>query len=661
MKGFSIKTFSLSVVAILYIVMTGLFVNFYFKSKENVSTLLRDDIQTKILSLRHFLKTNMEVENPYAVTAYLDNAVATNILIKDVHIVSQKHKIIYTTDRKEVEYHRNISCLPVIEIERADIFKQRCYTFQIRLFKKFTPHYFTVHVYTDLEYIDSLFYNHVKNAMIFFVLFSALFLFTFYSVMRRFIILPLEKLREFAISSTNPPGSFLISELEWIRLALIKTFKRLKKEQEKLYKLSTQDPLSGLFNRKSLIEKLDWLVSKNSRFNEKFALVFIDLDDFKNINDTLGHEYGDELLKEVAKQLVGAVRDNDIVSRFGGDEFVIVLPEIEEEVSIVNVLERITAIFKKPLRIKESNIVVTMSMGVAVFPKDGKDTNTLLKHADIAMYLAKADGKNRYHFFTESLNKYVEEKVKMQKLMQKALENGWFELYYQPKVDLATNKIVACEALVRLNDPERGVLSPDSFIPVAEQNGFIIVLGEWILQEACKQIRLWSPTALKDVKVSVNVSGTQFEDENLLLHIEKCLNDIDPKMLDIELTESVLIKDIEIKIAKLDAIKRLGVSLSLDDFGTGYSSLSYLKKIPYDTIKVDKGFIDSIDDEQDAAFVEMIVKIAKQLRLEIVAEGVESERQLQLVKELGCDMYQGYYCSKPLRAKDFEALFHANL
>ncbi len=660
-KTVSIKTFILTAVVVLFVVEATLFVNFYESSKHNIASLLKENIQTKVLTLRHFLERNMQIDNANAITAYLDNAVITNRFIKDIHIVTSDHRMIYATDRQKVEKHPGIKCVNIVDISRADVFTQRCYSFPLRLFKGLKPYYYHVYIYTDTKYFDSLLNEQIRHYLIYFLIFGVLFISVLWLVFRYLVITPLEKLRQYAYYSTKPPKQFLISEIESIRYSLMVTFKRLKKEQEELYKLSTQDSLSGLYNRLTLLDKVNWLIAQSQREKKHFALVFIDLDDFKNINDTRGHDFGDKVLQKVSKMLQESVRENDIVARFGGDEFVVVLTDIEDDSTIINVLERIREMFRKPIEIEGASYTITASMGVAVYSKDGEDISTLLKNADIAMYTSKDAGKNRYHFFTESLNKLIEDKVRISKIMREGLQNGYFELYYQPKVDIQTNRIVGCEALIRLHDPEGGIIPPDKFIPIAESNGFIIPLGEWIIEESTRQIQKWQQSELKNIKVSINISGVQFHDANLYGILQKNIAKIKPDSLDIELTESVLMEDFEEKVELIERIKKLGVSFSLDDFGTGYSSLSYLKKIPFDTVKIDKSFIDDLQEPKEGKFVQLIIDIAKILGLEVVAEGVETQEQLELLAQMKCDIYQGYLCSKPLPAKEFEELLASNI
>jgi diguanylate cyclase (GGDEF)-like protein len=637
-----------------------IFYKFFDDSKEITESLLEENIQVNLLNIKYFLDKNLKQDNINQLKAYLDNIVHSNIIIDDIHIVDNKNRLLYATDRDTALEHSGVKCRSISEIVDSNIFQEQCYTFSIKLFNGLKPYYYRSIVYLDKKYLDSLLKDKIIKYTALFAIYFILFILFLWFIVRKLIITPLEELRQFAYYSQKAPMQFLIQELESIRYSLDLTFKRLKKEQEELFNLSTKDPLSGLYNRLSLVEKINWLISRSQRSDLRFAVLFLDLDNFKNINDSRGHEFGDKILQYISKILLSSVRDNDIVSRIGGDEFVIVLPDITDNESILEVIQRIQDALSRPAVFDNYKYHITCSIGITIYPKDGQDVTELLKNADIAMYKSKELGKNNFHFFTESLNDEIQEKMKIQRLMINALEEGNFKLFYQPKVDIASNKIVGCEALIRLIDPIHGLIPPDKFIYIAEENNFIIPLGNWIIEEAAKQLKLWEDTPLKDIKLSINVSGVQFKNKNLLKVIESAIENIDPNKFEIELTESVLMSDFDEKLKVIHQFKKLGLSLSLDDFGTGYSSLSYLKQIPFDTLKIDKSFIDDLGSAKDQSFVNMIVTIADELKLTVVAEGVEHKEQLAYLKEMKCEQYQGYYCSKPLPVQEFQKLFTAH-
>ena len=637
-------------------IIFSLFYDFYLKEKQITQRLIQRNIQSAALNLNSFLRKNFDPEHIGTIVSQLDSRIISNKALASIEIIDEKNNIVYNS-LHYVKSHSNTAklCIPITNIMRSELNKTVCYEFNIKYYKGLHSRIYRVILGIDLDYVHTMQTKEATQILSIALLFTLSFFVIVYYLFNHYIIQPLESLRTYAYYSEYSPQEFLIKEFESIRYSLEMTFKRLKTEQENLYNLSTKDPLTQLYNRNDLRSQIKRIIASTKRSKKKFAIVFLDLDNFKNINDSIGHHFGDIVLKKVANSLRSAIRENDVPARIGGDEFLIVLPDVDNEHSVTEVLKRIKQHISTPIQIKNERYKITVSMGVALYPKDGKDFNTLLKNADIAMYNAKALGKNNYQFFTDALNKSVQEKIKMQSLLSSALENNYFELFYQPKVDISTNKIVACEALIRLVHPQEGIIPPDRFIPVAEENGMIIAIGEWIIQEACAQITQWQDTPLKGIKLSINVSGRQLEEKNFLEILKQHLHCIESSKLDIELTESVLIKDFDAKIELLNKMKKLGITLSLDDFGTGYSSLSYLRDIPFDTLKIDKSFIDKM--QENKAFINMIIGIADDLNLEVVAEGVETQQQLTYLEEMQCEMYQGYLCSKPLPAHQFEERF----
>ena len=662
MSSLSIKSFVIIVILFLVCSESLIFYSFFQDSKRSINEILTNSLQSDVLNLKHYMQKNLKQKDINEIVSHMDNLIVINPVIRDIHILDNNKNIVYNPDIRMPQgtVHATGECIPISKIVETDLFAQNCYSFSIKTYKGLSPQYYYANIYIDSKYIDNLVMQQMKKTLLLFAIATFLFSIILWLLFKHYVILPLKGLRQYAYYSENPPKNFFIKEIESIRYSLSMTFKRLKKEQEELYNLSTKDPLSGLYNRLSLIEKLNWLISKGQRDKDEFAILFLDLDNFKNVNDSKGHEFGDKILLHISKTLLKATRKNDIVSRLGGDEFVVVLSEFKDENKIVEIAQRLKENLSKPFKLDDEEFTITASMGIAIYPKDGEDVKTLLKNADIAMYKSKELGKNNYQFFTDDINKAVQERISMQKTIRNALQNNHFKLFYQPKVDIKTNKIVACEALVRLIDPIEGIIPPYKFISIAEENMSIIPLGEWIIKEAVSQIKKWEQTPLKDIKVSINLSGVQFKDQELLQKIEILTKDIDRSKFDIELTESVLIEEFQERLNVIKNIKKLGISLSLDDFGTGYSSLSYLKDIPFDTLKIDKAFIDNIYTKDDLTFINMIIGIADDLELNVVAEGVETKEQLKLLKEINCEQYQGYLCSKPVPPKEFEELFSKN-
>ncbi|MCV6587849.1 MAG: EAL domain-containing protein [Marinobacterium sp.] len=429
--------------------------------------------------------------------------------------------------------------------------------------------------------------------------------------------------------------------------------------EERIRHLAHHDPLTGLPNRNMLEERLASTLQQAERNNVPIAVLFIDLDRFKTINDSLGHQEGDQLLRHAASRFRQCVRSTDIVSRLGGDEFVIILTCLRDINDIEPVVEKIRQRFRQEMQLGLQELIVTLSIGISVFPRDGTEPRSLLKHADAAMYHAKANGRNRYQFFDPQMNAAVSEKISLEHALHQAIRDQQFELYYQPQVQLATDQIVGVEALIRWQHPERGIISPLDFIPLAEETGQILEIGHWVMQEACRTARRWQQQGLPPVRVSVNLSTLQIQDDDFLLKVASVLQEtgLEPQWLELEITESSIMRNVDSTVDKLGELSKLGIQLSIDDFGTGYSSLSYLKRFPLDKLKIDRSFVCDIDTDQDDAMIcNTIISMAKSLNLSVVAEGAETEAHLTCLRAYGCDIYQGYYFSRPLPTPALEQL-----
>lgn len=656
---FSIRSFTI-IVIVLSLAFNGfIFYKLTTTLKENLHQLIQSNLQKDVLNIKHFLGKEINPEVIAQKTAHLDNFVVSNEVLLDIHLLDENNQAIYTWERDTDMHHQQSTCSNIANISQTNLLQQECYYTILHSYdtnKKL--HLYKLYIYTNSSYIDSILQKPVWFYTLFFIFFTLFFTFMLWMSIKYILIVPFYKLLQYAENGERIPPRFKLFELETLRTSLKTTFKRLQHEQTELYKLSIKDPLSGLYNRASLMAKLQWLIAQSKRNNEKFAIIFFDLDNFKFINDANGHSYGDIVIQDVARRLLHITRKNDIVARFGGDEFVILLSSIQNEMKILEFIKRLKYEFSQPIVHKEKHFTITASVGIAIFPKDGQDPSTLLKNADIAMYQAKNLGKNSFSFFTESLNKKLQDQAKMRELIETALQERYFQLYYQPKVDLQTNKIVGCEALIRLIDPNKGIIPPSEFIPVAEQEYLIKSISDFVLEEATKQLQKWSTTKLKDISISINLSGVSFKDDDLVETIQFYTKQINTSLLDLEITETVLVDNFQNNRETIEEIKAMGITFSLDDFGTGYSSLSYLKNIPFDTIKIDQSFTSNmVDDEKDRLFVKTIISIAKNLNKKVVAEGVETVEQRNILELMGCDVYQGYLCSKPVPASEFENLF----
>ena len=437
---------------------------------------------------------------------------------------------------------------------------------------------------------------------------------------------------------------------------------RIEAEQ-RLAQLAHYDSLTELPNRLLFRDRLEHALNLARRNEWKLALIFIDLDRFKNINDTLGHLAGDRLLQEVARRLKAALRASDTVGRLGGDEFAVLIPKIEESQEAAVVARKIIEVLAAPFEIDGNEVFSSGSLGVTVYPSDADDGENLIRHADTAMYRAKEVGRNNYQFYTAAMNDRALEKMQLEADLRRALAHGEFVLHYQPKVSCITGKVFGVEALLRWQHPVRGLVGPGEFIPVLEETGLIAPVGEWVLREACTQVARWRRERMPQVTVSVNVSGAQLASAGLFEQVKEALDacGLEPQFLDLELTESLLMRDAEQAIATLDRLKGIGVHISVDDFGTGYSSLSYLKRIPLDWVKVDRSFVQDITaDPSDASITRAVITMAHSLQLKVIAEGVETEGQLGLLIANKCDAIQGFYFSKPLPAAEMADLLRSD-
>jgi diguanylate cyclase (GGDEF)-like protein/PAS domain S-box-containing protein len=443
-----------------------------------------------------------------------------------------------------------------------------------------------------------------------------------------------------------------------------------RRAEEKINYLAYYDPLTGLPNRTLFEDRLPQALSLAKRNEQMVAVMLLDLDRFKSINDTLGHTAGDWLLRDVAERLTRCLRGSDTVARFSGDGFSLLLPQISSredasriakraQKNALEIAQNVLEVLKAPFRLDGHELYITASMGIGLYPNDGKDPQTLLKNAGAALNSVKAQGGNSYQFYTGSLNANAVEQLNLESGLRRALEREEFVLHYQPQVDIGSGRIVGVEALLRWQSPELGFVSPSDFISLAEKNGLIVPIGEWTLRTACLQNRLWQQEGLPPIRVSVNISPRQFDQPNLMATVSRILKEsgLDPQYLEFELTEGSIMKNAERAIVTLHKLKEMKIQIAIDDFGSGYSSLSYLKRFPIDRLKIDRSFVsEATSDPTDAAIIMAIIALGQNLKLKVIAEGVETEEQLRFLRLLRCDEMQGYLFSKPLPAEALKQL-----
>lgn len=449
-------------------------------------------------------------------------------------------------------------------------------------------------------------------------------------------------------------------------LVIITEYTAQKRAEEKIHKLAYYDALTGLPNRQFFLQQLEQMIDEAKKCNGQVAVLYVDLDNFKRINDNLGHSFGDGVLKAIAERMSKCVRKRAPVdrpsnepfgiARLGGDEFVCAIDGIEDEEVLMTVADRIRDQLRKPVMFRGHEFVVSPSIGISLYPQDGTDVEDLLKHADVAMYQAKGSGRNSIRFYSGTMSLRSMRRLELEGRLRRAIEDDELELHYQPKRHLGNGKTVGVEALIRWQSGD-DYIPPAHFIPMAEETGLITPLGEWVLRTACRQVRAWKEILGKDVQVAVNISSQQLYQSDLKKTVMQALFEasIRPNLLQLELTESLLMRDVDDTINTLTYLKDAGVSLAIDDFGTGYSSLSYLKKFPLDALKIDRSFVSELgDDNDDAAICAAIIAMSHRLGLQVIAEGIETDYQLTFLREQGCELGQGYLLGRPLPASEFE-------
>jgi len=655
----SIEKFTLIVVSFFLVIFVSAALYFYHQQQNNTAAVVLKSLNSQISEVNYIVsKALMSNKDKVETQRPLLDRVAVNNEFTKLILVHDGYKVLLSTD----PFYKKI--LPTRKLnsshtdEYTQLMSMEAIESPLRFYKKGKLVNYHLVFVLDKEEIDRFFYYNDVEFFTFFVMLPLFSMILIWLIGKRYIVKPLEILRQYAYYHEVIPKAFKIQELETIRYSMVETFNRLENEKKELYMTARTDTLSGLANRNALKEYMNRLIDVSKRDDKEFAMLFLDLDHFKSVNDSLGHNVGDELLKKIAGIIDEALRPTDFVARVGGDEFVVILQDYKSMHDLITIVERIQKVLSSAIVVQTNPMTISSSIGIAFYPKDGSDIVSLMKNSDIAMYEAKKSGRSQYHFFTEELNQRVQDAIKLEKEMKEALMNKEYELYYQPKVEIESDQIIGVEALIRWISPRKGMISPDNFIPLAEEDGFIVELGTWILESAIMQQVAWKKKGISLI-TSINLSSKQLLEDNFLTKFINLMNkhQADPKYIDIEITEYMFYENNEKNKQVLFDLHDFGVSISLDDFGTGYSSLAYLKDFPIDYLKIDKSFIDDYANDRGRIFIDTIVKMGQTLKIKVIAEGVETLEQASYLQSIQCDQYQGYYMSRPLSVKDFEKFY----
>jgi len=629
----------------VFIIFT-LSVVFYFiyqAWQKEIANVVINDIKKDLLESSYLAsKALNSSHNIYFLRPILDRKVAMNSVIKGF-VVADKKKLFVSGDvNLDIPSSANFD---ILHISLDELFNSEAFGAQINFYKNGEKRNFMLYMFLEKEKLNKIFKELKTNYFLIYLAIVGVIFFILNYFVQYYLYMPLIKLKKFA-NLQKEPKKLPIKEFEEIKTTLSASFKNLNKTIKRLHHIMVTDSLTNLGNKKSLNKKVENLIKNN----KKFAMVFVDLDNFKEINDFFGHNVGDEIIIKISKLLNSFLKKDEIVTRIGGDEFVLIL----EPNNLEERLKDLILLLDKKFQLKEHFVATTASAGVAIYPRNGKNFDELLKNADVALNEAKKSGRNRFVVFNEDVKKAVDERFLIKNRLKEAIEKEQFELYLQPKVDKNLN-VIGAEALIRWNY-ENKIIPPNLFIPIAEESGLIYDIGNWVIKTSALMVKKWeSDERLKHLSIAFNVSVVQMRHDSFLDDIKKIINEIKPDVskLQIEITESVFIENKKRALFLLDELRKMGFKINLDDFGTGYSSLSILREFQIDILKVDKSFVDKILDNEGLIYVKTIINMAKTLKLKTVAEGVESKEQFEILKKLDVDYFQGYLFAKPLRVNEF--------
>lgn len=652
----SILRFLLLTALVLGGLFYGIAIDYYIDQRNKTANVILTTLKTELSDLSYTLSKRINSDESITTHRTLfDRVVANNKYIKSISVFDDKRKLL-SSDPLLNSVPNNVRAISAEIVSPNTFFSNNLHlSAPLRFYIGNTPKTYQLYFVLDYEELNYYFDKGKNKILISFFILPALIAFAFALLIHKYLITPLTDLRNFAFNQSLVPKKQPLQEIESIRLSMVQTFQRLQKEKQSLYRTAHTDVLSGLSNRLDLEEFIESAISTAEKTEAEFAFIFLDIDDFKVINDSLGHNVGDNVIRELSKIISNNISSQDFVARVGGDEFIIIMQDYRNSLALEQKINHLLNSIKSSPLAYLDKIYINASAGISIFPSDGKDYLSLMQKADIAMYHAKQSGKSRYHFYTESLNLEVQKQIHLDLRMREALIDQEYQLFYQPKIDLATNQIFGAEALIRWIKDDGEIISLDEFIPLAERNGFIVELGDWVLETALKQLSDWQ-IDYPDFVLSINIATKQLLEDKFITRFKFLMHqyNINPKQVDLEITEYLFLEQNDRNTNIIDQLRATGVSISLDDFGTGFSSLSYLKKFYVDQIKIDKAFIDDFKSQSGRVFIDTIIKLGANLDKKVVAEGVETEDQANYLRQSGCDYGQGFFFSKPLGKRNFE-------
>ena len=648
-----IKYFFLLLNFLLVIIITVFFSYFFYIQKKHFQDLIIKNVKNELINLKYIFTKVLNFKNNYILLKpILDRKIVSTPVIKGF-IVTKNGKILLKSGYIHLKLPENKDKIKfnIKNFSFEDLSQKNILYLPIEYYVGNKKEKIILYTFIDKKMIYNRLFVYKMKFIVFYILMIAVFLGLSVILIKRFVTSPLEELKLFAERKLKQPKKFFITEFEDIKIALNHTFKKLEQNLNILYKNSITDSLTSLANRNKL-EKFVKKLIKN--MDSEFALIYLDLDNFKEINDIYGHSTGDAVLVKISSVLKKYTNKNELSSRLGGDEFVLVWKNYKDkkdlESRLINLLNEIA----KDLIINNMRVKLSASTGVSIFPYHAKNYEDLLKYADIALRKAK-ETKNKVVFFDKSLFKNLEKEMNIKNELPRALRNNEFVLFFQPKVD-KNKKVVSCEALIRWIKPDGTIIPPYEFIPVAEKSGFIYEIGNWVIKEVFKTNIKWqNDKILKNISIAFNISPMQIKNDSFLKDFEAFIYEFhqDTKKIEAEITETVLIENKKMTMEIINKFHKKNIKIDLDDFGTGYSSIAFLKDFDVDIIKIDKTFVDDIENEKDKIYVKAIVDMAKALKKELVAEGIENEIQFNILKGMGVDYFQGYFFAKPMKEEDF--------